>query len=95
MRRGHGSFSFVKLPKKGWASERDSPNIPIDSLVEAQPYSLKKTNETEPYYRHPMQSLLFRISPPLRKSYLKVPSSFKKTSEVLLFLVEEGAEEPF
>ena len=51
-----GSFSSVKLPKKGWASERESP---IEYLLEAQPYSLQPScNE---FSIVPMKSLIIPI----------------------------------
>ena len=34
-----GSFSSIKLPKKGWASERESS---VEFLLKAQPYSLRQ-----------------------------------------------------
>ena len=37
--RDKGSFLFVKLPKKGWASERESP---VEALFEAQSYSRRQ-----------------------------------------------------
>ena len=44
-----GKYGF-EFPKKGWASERESP---IESLFETQPYSLRQpyteTNENLPY----------------------------------------------
>ena len=93
----HGLFCFVKLPNKGWASERECLLSHIKSLFQAQPYSLrqskKETNENGPYgpfyfvivptYR-PYHFPIFLLKSLLKGKMVRAPS-LKKA----FFLIKE------